>query len=123
MPVLIVDTSSILFAMSNHKDVFGIIKDEMPARNAVISQGIVNELTSIARKSTKNSKYARVAISLLNRHSNIKIEPDSTYVDGWIMRAAEALSCAVCTNDTKLKKALRLKNIKVYSISRNGTLV
>jgi rRNA-processing protein FCF1 len=122
MQYLIIDTSSIVFALSNNVDIFQMVKDELPGTTILISNGIVNELKGIAKKRGKNGKYASVAISLLNSHNNIRIEQNKGYVDSWILMESRQLPCSVCTNDTKLKKALRQNKIKVYSISRNGTL-
>ncbi len=119
MNSIIVDTSSILFALSNKVDIFMAIK-EQSSQEAVLSQGVIKELTGIAASSKSKSKYARVALELIKKYG-IKIEKDSGYVDKWILSYANK-HINVCTNDTKLKKALRGRGIIVYSVSRDGIL-
>jgi rRNA-processing protein FCF1 len=116
---IIIDTSSILFALSNKVDIFKAVEEQSPLE-ALVSEGVIKELAGIAGSSKSNSKYAGVALELIKRYQ-IKIERNSNYVDKWILGAAKRYM-NVCTNDTRLKKALRVKGITVYSISRNGIL-
>lgn len=121
MQYLIVDTSSIVFALSNKVDPFAEIRS-MPSTQILISKGVLRELRKLASGRGRYAKYARAAISLLNSNPHIRVEQDSGYVDSWIQHTASRMSCSVCTNDIKLKRALKAKKIKVYSISRDGRL-
>lgn len=114
---MIVDTSSILFALSNRMDIFDAIRKELNM-DPMVSKGIINELCKAAGGSRANGRYAKVALQLIDRYG-IKVDPDSEYVDDWMLsKAREAVN--FCTNDTKLRKALREKGAKVYVISRSG---
>lgn len=116
---IIVDTSSILFGLSNRNDVFSRIKEQLNL-SPVISEGVVRELDLIAKSKKSGRKYARIAIALIDQHK-IKTEKDSLYVDKWILKNAKKVG-SVCTNDTKLKRELRSRGIATYSISRDGIL-
>lgn len=119
MESIIVDTSSILFALSNKMDIFEKISEQLQLK-PIVSKGVVRELTAMSRGKAATRKYAKVAIGLIEWHS-VKIDPDNTYVDDWILRVAKKTGC-VCTNDTKLRGALREKGINVYAISISGQL-
>ena len=119
MESIIVDTSSILFALSNKVDVFEKISEQLQLK-PMVSKGVVRELSAMSSAKAATRKYAKVAIGLIALHS-VKIDPDNTYVDSWILRAAKSAG-AVCTNDTKLRGALRAKGINVYAISVSGQL-
>jgi len=114
---MIVDTSSILFALSNKIDIFDAIRKELNM-DPMVSKGVINELGKAASGSKANGKYAKVALQLIDKYE-IKTDPGSGYVDDWMLsKAKEAVN--FCTNDTKLRKALREKGANVYTISRNG---
>lgn len=121
MPYIIVDTSSIIFALSNNIDIFTKIRG-MTSLRIMVSKGVINELKRLASGRSRYAKHARVAISLLNSNPHIRVEQDSSYVDSWIQQTARQLSCSVCTNDIRLKRALKESKISVYSISRDGHL-
>ena len=114
---IIVDTSSILFALSNKVDIFNAIKEDL-GLDPVISRGVVKELQKFSESSKGSSRYAKVALQLIDKYG-IKTDPDSDYVDNWILSKAKDMD-NVCTNDTKLRNALRGKGVKVYVISRSG---
>ncbi len=119
MEGIVVDTSSILFALSNKVDIFGRIREEL-GMDPIISKGVVRELTKISKGRKANGKYAVVALKLIERHK-VKTEPDSGYVDMWVLTAARKAGYA-CTNDTALRRKIRAEGIKAYSVSRNGGL-
>ncbi len=119
MDSIIVDTSSILFALSSKVDIFNAIKEELNFE-PVISKGVVNELKKISSGSKANGKYAKVALQLIEKY-HIKTDPDSKYVDDWILSIAKEHE-NFCTNDTKLRNALKGKGARVYVISRSGEL-
>jgi len=117
MDGIIVDTSSILFALSNNIDIFSAVQEKLDLR-PVISRGIVKELEKAAATKKANARYARVALSLVDKH-RIRTEADPGYADRWILSAAASFS-AVCTNDTQLRMELRKNGINVYAISKSG---
>lgn len=92
-----------------------------PEYEIVLSQGVLVELERLSKTAKKNSRDARTALLLL-KNSDFSIEDDSSHVDKWILGRAIAGSSTVCTNDAKLKAALRSKGIAVVSLAVDGRL-
>lgn len=121
MGSIIIDTSSIIFGLSNNIDIFDTVAYELPGYKILISKGIVEELKKLGSKNGRYKKYAHVALTLIKKHK-AKVANSSSYVDAWIENEAVKTNCTVCTNDIKLKKLLKSKDITVLSISRSGLL-
>lgn len=121
MKCIIVDTSSVIFGLSNKVNVFESIKEHMPEYRIIISKGITKELKKIAQGGTKNRKFGKIALILLKQY-NLEAVSDYSYPDNFILREAVFRKCAVCTNDVVLKRKLRSEGIKTLSIGRNGLL-
>lgn len=121
MDYVVVDTSSIIFGLSNKIDVFERIPEELNCK-VVVSEGIVNELKKIGTGSGKFSKFGKVAIDLLKTNNKVKLVNDEEYVDNWIIDMAMKNGYKVCTNDIKLKKELKEMGIRAFSLSRNGAV-
>ncbi|MDE1851583.1 MAG: hypothetical protein KGH69_02760 [Candidatus Micrarchaeota archaeon] len=121
MDYVILDTSSILFSASNKHDIFAAIMERYPKHSIMVSEGVLKELKRLSSGRSKHAKYAAVAISLLNRYASIKVANNSTYVDKWIIREASKLGAVVCSNDIKLKRALRAHGITTISATREGS--
>ena len=119
MESVIIDTSAILFAMENRKDIFASVEEAMPEAQILISNGIVEELEMISASGNENKKAAKAALALLAKHS-IKALKNHDYVDDWIVRESKLRNCTVCTNDMELKKRLKAEKIRVLSVSWNG---
>ena len=118
---IILDTSSILFAMSQKKDIFEAISEEYPGREIVLSTGIFSELRKLASTKKKNARDASAALVLL-KHKRFATEDDDSYVDDWILRESGRTGTVVCTNDTALRGKLRGKGVKTISMSIGGRL-
>ncbi len=116
---VIIDTSSILFGLSNRKDVFQAIRYELPGARLLVSRGTIREIRHAKAAAARRSSSA--ALSLIRVH-RVAIANDASHVDSWILHTAHKYGCAVCTNDTGLKAKLRKRGITVFSISRAGTL-
>ena len=119
MGYIIVDTSSILFGLENKVDIFKEADSKL-GLSPIISKGVVMELTKISSSKRQDRKYAIMALKLI-AEQKVKIESDTAYVDEWIIRAATKYG-NVCTNDTKLRKALKSKGVSIYSVSMGGSL-
>lgn len=121
MAYVIVDTSSIIFGLSNKVDVFAAIKEKNPLSEPLISMGVLDELNRIRDSKGKFSKFAAAGIYLIAQH-----EPDianvRANVDDWIVEEARKLGCDVCTNDVALKKRLKALGVRAFSVSRSGSL-
>ncbi len=119
MGSIIVDTSSILFGLSNKVDVFEKVKEQLNLE-PVISKGVMNELALISESKKADRKYAKTAMSLI-KHHGVRVENDDSYVDKWILSSSKAFK-NVCTNDTNLRKGLKSRGITTYTLSRDGFL-
>lgn len=93
---------------------FESVRSEL-AMEPIVSKGIINELLKMSNGAGKKAKDAKVAIALIKRHK-IRIDPDATYVDSWIL-AQSGSGRIVCTNDTELRKKLKLRGTSVYVFS------
>lgn len=121
MHYLILDTSSIIFSLTNNKDPFQAAREKPPYYFPVVSEGILRELQAIKARHEKFSKYASAALLLIPL-SNVEIVKDMSPVDGWIASYAKKAGYAVCTNDIALKKVLKKAKIRAFSMTRSGTL-
>ncbi|VVB76927.1 Uncharacterised protein [uncultured archaeon] len=116
----ILDTSSIIFACSYMKDIFEIAEDQLEAK-VVVSKGVIRELRGIASGRTKEGKASRIALEFMKRH-DIEVVEDNGEVDEWILRAGRSEGTYVCTNDIKLKEALKRKGKRALSVSESEVL-
>lgn len=114
---IIIDTSSILFALSKKVDIFDSVRIEL-AMKPLVSRGVLNELSRMSKGSSRKASDAKVALAMIKKY-RVDVSNDSTYVDSWILSQAGP-GIAVCTNDTALRKSLRIKGATVYAISEGG---
>ncbi len=117
---VILDTSSIVFAFSMKANIFEAAEDQLRAR-IVVSTGVMRELKGIASGRTKEGRSARVALGMMGRYV-VEVEDDDRRADDWILDAGAAGDVYVCTNDMRLKRALREKGKRALSVSENGVL-
>jgi rRNA-processing protein FCF1 len=120
MKSILVDTSSIVFALSNNKDIFAVIEEKLEAK-VVISQGIVRELQRLGSKRNKEGRAAKLAMEIMRLH-DIEVLPDIEKVDDFIVKTGAAGKMAVCTNDLGLKKRLLGVGVRALSVSQKGIL-
>jgi rRNA-processing protein FCF1 len=119
---VIVDTSSILFGISNKKDVFESAERSYPGANIIISKGVIRELTSISQNMGRKGSNARVGLTAINI-KNLKVDNSNANVDSWILSIApKEPDNIVITNDTRLRGALLRKKITALKLSRDGSL-
>jgi rRNA-processing protein FCF1 len=121
MRYIILDTSSILFAVSNRKDIFEEVRYQLPDMQAMISTGILAELKGIARSGRSNAKFAATALHQIGLYGPA-MEKGYGPVDQWIVKHALHGDHYVCTNDAKLKSLLIKAGIKSFSFSRSGRI-
>ena len=120
MERVIVDSSSILFALSNKVDLFEKIAGRFPDLRACVPSGVVRELGEIANGRRRESTHARIGLEIIGK-SGIEIIRSSGYVDDWIVKNSRKTDI-VCTNDTELRRRLKARGIIATSISRGGRL-
>ena len=121
MECVIVDTSSIIFGISNSIDVFEKISEMLPGCVMLISNGVQRELKGIGLGKGRNSKYARISLELIGK-KKLTVRRDDGNVDAWILKETASGKCAVCTNDTKLRRSLRQNGAKVLTLGMDGRL-
>jgi rRNA-processing protein FCF1 len=120
---VIMDTSSILYAASKNSDPFEAIMDLLGDAEMIISSGVINELRMISKRKKGQWTYAAFALSLIKEHDTkgeILIINSRGNVDAWIVGAAKEKDSYVCTNDSKLREALKKRGVKVITISEDG---
>jgi len=113
------DTSSIVFALQNGIDIFLAFGEQLDAI-PIISNGVIRELRNLSLRRTKQGNAARLAAQLIELH-RVAIASDKRSFDEWVLAPSMGFE-QVCTNDLALKKGLRIKGIKVISVSKKGIL-
>ena len=122
MKLLIIDTSAMLFGFSNGNNVFEMAEREVPGHKLLVSEGLINELSSISKNKGAKGMSARLALSIL-KSKKINILIDKQIVDDWILYCAKKhRGLAVITNDSALANRLKKAGAGVYKLSRSGIL-
>ncbi len=129
MKYIIIDTSSILFALKYNKNIFEIIKTKYLSNyKIIISKGIINELTRLSKTRSKLKLSATISLVLINRikEKERKIfiyKRSNINVDKWILDTSNKFkNIIIITNDTELAKKLYNNNIEIFKISKQGIL-
>ncbi len=116
-----IDTSSIIFAMQNRKDIFSITRTVFPGCEICVSQGVISELRRISFGKTKKGRNAATGLLALH-HNNISIERDKQLPDEWMANASSNGHIFV-TNDTKLWHILKSQGKRAAKLSIDGRIV
>ncbi|MCL5101883.1 MAG: hypothetical protein M1544_00800 [Candidatus Marsarchaeota archaeon] len=119
---VIIDTSSMLFAMENRKSAVDEVERKFSGLKILVSAGLIGELAGIGSGSGKRAARARSCIDIL-KLKNVEVDKNKGNVDRWILRRAKEndVYCVV-TNDTELFNKLRYKHVAVFKLSRSGML-
>jgi len=120
MKLMLIDTSSIVFAFSNKIDIFGIVEERLDSK-PVITKGVIRELRKLSSRKSKEGKAAKLALAVLEKHK-VETLDDNGPVDDFIVREASEKGLGACTNDIILKGRLRSRGIRALSASRSGVL-
>ncbi|MEM3841186.1 MAG: hypothetical protein QXN59_00615 [Candidatus Micrarchaeaceae archaeon] len=121
---MIPDTSSIIFAFENKKNIFDIIEQEFVHPSISISRGILRELNSAASNKGRKGAAARAAL-LVAKAKKLKVYNNNGHVDAWIVGIARSSGgkVAIVTNDVALAKRLAgFNGLLVCKVSREGKL-
>ncbi|MDE1761837.1 MAG: hypothetical protein KGH59_01400 [Candidatus Micrarchaeota archaeon] len=121
MKIIILDTSSILFGLSNKTDAIQSVAENFPEYSVEVPSGVVRELTKISGGKKKESRQAKVALALIKSHG-VKVVRSSGYVDSWILDNAAKSKAIVCTNDIGLKRELKARGIMSVSLAISGAV-
>ncbi len=119
MKEVLLDTSSMLFALEHGVDIVTSIRDEFPGFVITVPYAAVAEMRKIAKTHTKNAGNARVMLLLITERK-LNIDGKGTYADEWILK--NAFGKVVCTNDIKLKRKLNGLKIRVVSVAVSGRI-
>lgn len=118
---MIIDTSSIVFGLSYGKDTFEIAERRL-RKKAMVSRGVLRELSGMTRNKGKRGAMANTALSLI-RVKKVKVDNNTSIVDSWVYRmAATHENYAIVTNDTELFRKASSVNQNVFKLSRSGIL-
>ena len=120
MGKVFLDTSAILFSFRNKKDIFNIVSNVFPTSNAIISVGVIRELTKNGTNKGKKGSVARTSLSIL-KSKNIKVDNIDMNVDNWIFKKASRFDVVV-TNYTELISKLNKKRVTCFKVSKSGAL-
>lgn len=118
---MLVDTSSILFALKYRKDAFQLISEQLPVCSPAISRGIMREIQGISGNAGKRGAEARAALAAL-KSKNVKVYNINVNVDTWLLRQAKRTHDIVITNDTELAARLSYFGVNCFKVSRSGRL-
>jgi len=120
MHILIIDTSSILFCLSNNIDLLSAVNEAFPGYGIAVSKGIIKELNGLSNSRKRSARYAGIAVRMLKRANAYVFENDEN-ADKWLIEIAGP-DKTICTNDSKLRRALRARGANVVSVARDGKL-
>ena len=119
---VIIDTSSILFGMSNRKDVFDIARAHLPGYQMLISKGVIRELRGISQNMGRRGAGAKAALEAI-KYKKVHVDNNTTDVDDWILSKAIGYpGSVVITNDTGLSKRLRSNSVEMRKLTKDGSL-
>jgi len=89
----------------------------------IISSKTLNELKRIGRTIGKDGMAARLALKMLEANKiKIEIIKNDAVVDDWIVKYAQKHNAIVCTNDSGLRKRLRILRVKVITLKSKSRL-
>jgi rRNA-processing protein FCF1 len=119
---VIIDTSSIVFGLSNRKDVFETASNTLPRTKPLISKGIINELTKISKNRGRKGASARVALQLIHSRG-IRVERSEAGADIWILTFSKIhRDTVVITNDSTLARRLKSIGVQTLKVTKSGLL-
>ena len=115
---VILDTNFLMVPFQFKLDILRALDDLVDYSHCfVVSSRSVKELRAIAREVGKSGMAARLALKMLEANrARIEIVQSDVEVDDWIVEYATENKAIVCTNDSKLRKRLRAKDIKVATL-------
>ncbi len=115
----VLDTSAIIFGVENKIDPINVAKLEFKC--IVIPQCVIDELEEISKKPSKRGAYAKFALELIKRHG-IKIAKSGKKPADAYMLAHAPKGSIIITNDAKLIKMLKSKNIMAVRLAKSGSI-
>ena len=118
---VLIDTSSLLFGIEKGMDLFEIIRFDMPGTQVVVPRPVLRELEGMQTERGKRGMHARIALELIEKNSKTVAESNEN-ADDAILAISSEMGCAVVTNDSELRKRLRAKNVRVFTLAMDKKL-
>jgi rRNA-processing protein FCF1 len=117
---IILDTNFLMLPIQFKIDIFAEIEMLVEGKYELcIMEGTIKELETLSGSKGKDSVPAKLALELIERRGIKTLKAKKSHVDDAILEVA-GKNTAVATNDRKLIKKLKDKNIKVvYLRSKN----
>ncbi len=115
----VMDTSAIIFGIENKID--PIKAAEFKFKRIIIPECVIDELEKISKRPSKKGAYAKFALELIRKH-DIKVAKSGRMPADAYMLAHAPKGSIIITNDAKLIKMLKRKNIMAVRLARSGSI-
>ena len=111
--LILIDTSVLLEA--HRIDLFGELENFKFLGEPAVTKQVLNEIKNFTKRN-RYKRVARLALELIKKRGVKIIDVRGRDADESLLNAALDLECAVITNDEKLIKLLKQKNIRVIRV-------
>ena len=111
--LILIDTSVLLEA--DKIDLFGELENFKFLGEPAVTKQVLNEIENLAKRN-RYKRVARLALEFIKKRGVKIIDARGRDADESLLNAALDLECAVITNDEKLIKLLKQKNIRVIRV-------
>jgi len=111
--LILIDTSVLLEA--DKIDLFGELENFKFLGEPAVTKQVLNEIENLAKRN-RYKRVARLALEFIKKRGVKIIDARGRDADESLLNAALDLECAVVTNDEKLIKLLKQKNIRVIRV-------
>jgi len=111
--LILIDTSVLLEA--DKIDLFGELENFKFLGEPAVTKQVLNEIKNFTKRN-RYKRVARLALELIKKRGVKIIDVRGRDADESLLNAALDLECAVITNDEKLIKLLKQKNIRVIRV-------
>jgi|GEM_PF-1823682 len=111
--LILIDTSVLLEA--HRIDLFGELENFKFLGEPAVTKQVLNEIKNFTKRN-RYKRVARLALELIKKRGVKIIDVRGRDADESLLNAALDLGCAVITNDEKLIKLLKQKNIRVIRV-------
>jgi len=111
--LILIDTSVLLEA--HRIDLFGELENFKFLGEPAVTKQVLNEIKNFTKRN-RYKRVARLALELIKKRGVKIIDVRGRDADESLLNAAFDLGCAVVTNDEKLIKLLKQKNIRVIRV-------
>jgi len=121
MAKILLDTNFLLVPAQFKVDIFEQLKEF--GDDFVVLDSAVRELKIIGKRKSVSGVSARIALELIKKHNIEIVKTVEKSADNAILKFAMEHGCVVATNDKKLIKRLRIKEIKIIRLRQRKYLI